>query len=125
MKLSSRSTNDLKEFVLNEPKMSPSTRLDGVPNLATIGKRQEMPVHVETTAVSINQGKGTSNQFVRNLLPRPLHLRLSNDSLFDKIITTLLQAVGLKAADDVYSLFTAVGFNYFRQVSSGAGLIIK
>ena len=81
MKLSSRSTNDLKEFVLNEPKMSPSTRLDGVPNLATIGKRQEMPVHVETTAVSINHGKGTSNQFVRNLLPRPLHLRLSNDSL--------------------------------------------
>ena len=87
MKLSSRSTNDLKGFVLNEPKMSPATRLDDVRNLATIDRRQEMPVHVETTAVTINQGRGTSNKFVRNLLPRP-HLRLSNASLFDKNMTT-------------------------------------
>ena len=84
-----------------------------------------MPVHVETTAVTINQGRGTSNTFVRNLLPRPLHLRLSNASLFDKNITTFLQAVGLKTVDDVCSLFTAVGFNYFRQVSSGTGLVIN
>ena len=83
VKLSSRSTNDLKGFVLNEPKMSPATRLDDVRNLATIDRRQEMPVHVETTAVTINQGRGTSNKFVRNLLPRPLHLRLSKASLFD------------------------------------------
>ena len=44
MKLSSLSTNDLKEFVL-----------------ATIDRRHKMPIHVETTAVTINQGKGTSN----------------------------------------------------------------
>ena len=115
MKLSSRSTNDLKGFVLNEPKMSPATRLDDVRNLATIDRRHKMPVHVETTAVTINQGRGTSNKFVRNLLPRPLHLRLSNASLFDKNITTFLQAVRLKTVDDC-SLFTAVGFNYFRRV---------
>ena len=62
MKLSSRSTNDLKEFVfLNEPKMMRSTRSDGVPNLATIDRRQERRVHIETTTVAINQGKGISN----------------------------------------------------------------
>jgi len=44
MKLSSLSTNDLKEFVL-----------------ATIDRCHKMPIHVETTAVTINQGKGTSN----------------------------------------------------------------
>ena len=62
MKLSSRWTNDLKEFVfLNEPKMMRSTRSDGVPNLATIDRRQERRVHNETTTVAINQGKGISN----------------------------------------------------------------
>jgi len=61
MKLSSRSTNDLKGFVLNEPKMSPATRLDDVRNLATIDRRQERRVHIEITTVAINQGKGISN----------------------------------------------------------------
>ena len=41
--------------------MMRSTRSDGVPNLATIDRRQERRVHIETTTVAINQGKGISN----------------------------------------------------------------
>ena len=107
MKLSSRSTNDLNEFLLNEPKMSRSTCSDGVPNLATIDGRQEMPVHIEPTTDTIHRRKGTSNKFARKVLPRPRHLRLSSASLI-KYITTSLHAAGLKTIDGVCSLFIAV-----------------
>ena len=84
MKLSSRSTNDLKEFVfLNEPKMMRSTRSDGVPNLATIDRRQE------------KEGSPTS------LIEKFFHAHYISVCRLPliKYITTFIQAAGLKKID--------------------------
>ena len=78
--------------------MSRSTRSGSVPNLATIDRRQEGPVHIQSTTVTIHHIEGTSNRFARNVLPRPPHLRLSSASLFDQVHNHVV--TGCSAEDD-------------------------